>query len=83
MEPDHDKTQTHFVLTEGTEVGHYKTIEKIPGRVCSSVRDHGDQGCLKEKQTVNSHLNWTKDGEQNASAKAGTVLKLTDEKLVY
>ena len=24
-----DKTQTHIVLTKGTEVGHYRIIEKI------------------------------------------------------
>ncbi|HUV29957.1 MAG TPA: protein kinase [Acidobacteriota bacterium] len=29
MEPDDDKTQTHVVLTQGTQVGHYKIIEKI------------------------------------------------------
>jgi TolB-like protein/lipoprotein NlpI/predicted Ser/Thr protein kinase len=29
MEPDDDKTQTHIVLTAGTEVGHYRIIEKI------------------------------------------------------
>ena len=29
MDNDNDRTNTHVVLTAGTEVGHYKIIEKI------------------------------------------------------
>jgi serine/threonine protein kinase len=29
MEPDDDKTRTHFALTKGAMVSHYRIIEKI------------------------------------------------------